>query len=121
NDRTFADRLAAFDEETDTPAGRSFGQLAGDTIPSAKAAFFPAPLRQGESEARFEGAGFAIEIMTVKRQAGFEPQGIARAEPYGPHFRLRQQQVGQALGLRRGQRDLEPVFARITRAADPAA
>ena len=98
-----------------------FVELAEDPHRAGEAAFGAAALADGESRGpAITGVVVAVEIVAVERQAGLEPQQIARAEAD------RLDRAGRRRARRRaarrraaGDRNLEPVLAGIARAADP--
>ena len=75
-----------------------------------------APELYERREARFERRRIAIEFVTVERQARFEPQRVARAEPDrlgiggSAHFENRLEQFARAVVI---DEQLEAVFAGV--------
>src|SRR5690606_29381504 len=63
--------------------------------------------------------GRVVEVMSVERQPGLEPQRIARAEPGWTHFRLGAEQSGNAFSFGGWNGDLEPVLTAVAGSADP--
>src|SRR3546814_19318895 len=71
-----------------------------------------------EAEVGFGGVDFGGHVVTVERQARFEPQRIARAEADGLYFFHRAERIGKGGEGFARQRNLEAVLAGVARAAD---
>src|SRR3546814_7108797 len=77
-----------------------------------------AALADREAEVGFGGVDFGGHVVTVERQARFEPQRIARAEADGLYFFHRAERIGKGGEGFARQRNLEAVLAGVARAAD---
>src|SRR5688572_1922814 len=81
----FADRLAAFDEQSDTFLGGPIVELGHDSQRSSEAAFGATALADSEGQIRHHRRSRAAEVMPVERKPRLKPQRIARAKADGPH------------------------------------
>ena len=57
-----------------------------------------------------------VDVVAIQAQPRFQAQRVARAQPDGLDFRLRQQGPGQCFGLRAGDGDFETVFTGVAAA-----
>ena len=77
-----------------------------------------AALADGPEQIGFGRIARLVHVMAVKTQARFQPQTVARAKPDRQHFAFTQQRTGDRFGIRAFNRNLEPVLAGISGAAD---
>ena len=122
--RAFAHRHALQADQADALGDAATSQLGLDDTAAwvatlARAAWAP-DLLYGPGQARLDGGGAVVDVVAIQAQAGFEPQGVARAQPGGFDFGLRQQRARQRLGVLGGHRDLEAVLAGVAGAGDKA-
>src|SRR5690606_32072131 len=116
--RALARGQAAFERETDAlRVGPVFDQTE-DALGARKAAVGAATLADREAEAGGDRVGVGRKILPVERQPRLQPQRIARAEADRLDLDLGAEATGDRLRVLGRNRELEPVLASITRAAD---
>ena len=74
---------------------------------------------QREHQVGADRVSFRREIMSVKRQAGLQPQRVSRAQPNRLDAFIRNQRFSKLRDVRRRHGNLEPVFASIASPTDP--
>src|SRR5271156_2128453 len=111
--RPLARRRAAVRPNADALTARPIGQRAlnapgaGESAPNAAALLY----RPGESG--FDRIDGLVELVPVEAKAGLEPQRIPGAETDWRNIGPGQENTCEAFGLRRCERDLIAVLARV--------
>ena len=80
----------------------------------------PPALGNGKAQHCLHRGGVGADVAAVQRQAGFQPQGVSRAQTGRGHARVGQQMAHQRLGLGGGNGDLVAVLAGVARAGGKA-
>src|SRR5262249_10866559 len=112
----FTRRRATLGFDPDALARRPVGHLFPDTQGTRISALIaPAPTDRPD-KIGLDGARRLVDVMAVKTEARFEPQGITGAKTDRLNLRLSEQRLDKVAHLKGADRNLEPVLAGIARA-----
>src|SRR5262249_2454483 len=111
-------RRRALDAQTDAAAVEPTMQLADGFRRARKVLGREALLGDGEIQRRLDRGDGLVEVVAIKRQAGFEPQRVSGAEADRTRAFVREQTIPKPSAGLAFDQDLEAVLAGVAGSAD---